>query len=536
MTFLIWALLKAWFSNRTEHILVVFQNNNELRGSGGFITQLLDIELGKRKVKLHFRHDHNELRGHTQVTPPKEVQEFLKLKHWFFRDSNLFGNFEKSAKRMIESYCDIYPKTQVFSVVAINYSLLEQFMKVIGPLKEGYIVFTAKNLFYQLSTLVSDVDFHNAEAGSNRKWILKALFKRIMKVLIIHVWKWPRCTALLKEAILTKDLQLFTADRHLQKQLIAKGLAIPFTAGSYSDALAIVENNYLGLKTNRYLRRTISRDVSFTFDKETKKLAGANVTLTIEVQHGGGYDYPISGTYQGVITVYLLKEVLQVQVMSDGKELDTGEEGEFITRPIHYQLAVGKKFLVTVHYQIPAANLRDDHYSFKYIKQPGVVHEHVHEILKFPESYSLETLTRDKSQEVSITDSSCFIDSINVKTDYQYEVKAIPNHNQPRIFYHEIVAPQIIDIRFNEEIHFTGDSKKHIKVTAKDSGEIYEIASCEYRNQGRWIYIHMKNLPETPEKFYKIELANLCNNAGVPLPASREITVVYRPKRFHKLG
>lgn len=536
MMFLIWVLLKSWLSSRPEHILVVFQNNNELRGGGGFITQLLDIELGRKKIKLHFRHDHNELRGHTQVIPPKEVQEFLKLKHWFFRDSNLFGDFEKSAQRMIESYSNIYTNTKVFGVVAINYGLLERFMRVVGPIKEGGIVFTAKNLFYQLSTLVSNVDFHNAEAGSNRKWILKALFKRIMKRLLIHVWKWPPCLVLLKEAIITKDLQLFTTDQHLQKKLIAKGFSIPFTAKGYSDALAIVENNYLGLKTNRYLRRTISREVFFVFDKENRKLAGADVTLTIEVQHGGGYDYPISGTYQGVMSICLLKSVLQVKVMSDDKELEAAEEGDFITRPIHYQLAVGKKFLVTIHYQIPAATLRDDNYSFKYLKQSGVVHEHVHEILKFPESYNLETPTIAKAQEVSITDSSCFIDSINVKTDYQYKIKAIPNHNQPRIFYHEIVAPQTIDIRFNEEIHFTGDSKKHIKVTAKDSGEIYEIASCEYRNQGKWIYIHMKNLPETPEKFYKIELANLCNNAGVPLPASREITVVYRPKRFHKTG
>ena len=536
MTFLIWVLLKAWFRNRAEHILVVFQNNNELRGGGGFITQLLDVELGKRKAKLHFRHDHNELRGHTQVTPPKEVQEFLKLKHWFFRDSNLFGNFEKSAKRMIESYCAIYPKTQVSGVVAINYSLLEQFMKVVGSIKEGTIVFTAKNLFYQLSTLVSDVDFHNAEEGSNRKWILKALFKKIMKTIIIHVWKWPRCIALLKKAIVTKDLQLFTTDQYLQNKFIVKGLVMPFTATGCSDALAVIENNYLGLKTNRYLRRTISREVSFAFDKENKKLAGADVTLTIEVQHGGGYDYPISGTYQGVMSTCLLKSTLQVKVMSDGKELEAAEEGDFITRPIHYQLAVGKKFLVTIHYQIPAANLRDDHYSFKYIKQSGVVHEHVHEILKFPESYNLETKTTDKAEEIAITDSSCFVDNVNVKKDYQYEVIATLNHNPPRIFYHEIVAPQIIDIRFNEVVTFSGDALQSIQVIAKDSGKIYVPQKYEFRNNGKWLYIYMKDLPELPEKFYQVKLAHLCNDAGIPLPESREITVVYRPKYFHKIN
>lgn len=534
MMFLIWLLLKTWLNNRTKHILVVFQNNNELRGGGGFITQLLDIEIGKREIKLHFRHDHNELQGHAQVPPPKEVQEFLKLKYWFFRDSNLFGNFQKSAQRMIDSYSAIYPNTKVFGVVAINYSLLEQFIRVIGPIKESGITFTAKNLFYQLSTLVSDVDFHNAEAGNNRKWILKALFKRIMKNLIIHVWKWPQYITILKEAIITKDLQLFTADTHLQNKLIAKGFSIPFTATGYSDALAVVENNYLGLKTNRYLRRTISREVTFAFDKEKKRLGEAHVILTIEVQHGGGYDYPISGTYQGVITVYLLKNVSEVKLITDGKELEGGEEGEFVTRPIHYQLAVGKKFLVTIHYHIPAENLPGDHYSFKYIKQSGVAHEHVHEILKFPESYNLETQTIDKPQDLEIRDSSGFMDSINLKTDYQYELAATLNHNPPRIFYHEIIAPQTIDIRFNEEVHFIGDIKECIQVIAKDSDQSYGVANCESRNQGKWLYIHMKNLPETSEKFYKVKFANLYNSAGVPLPESREITVVYRPKKFIK--
>lgn len=534
MMLLLWVLLKAWFGNRTEQILVVFQNNNELRGGGGFITQLLDVELGKRKAKLHFRHDHNEMRGNLRVTPPTEVKQFLKLNHWFFRDSNLFGNFEKSAKRMIESYTSIYPDKKVLGVIAINYVLLEKLMEVIGPIQVEGLRFTEKNLFYQLSTLVSNVDFHNAEAGSNRKWILKTLFKKIIKLLFMHVWKYPACLALYKEAIKTKDLQLYMTKSDLQKQLINKRLIIPFNASNCSDALAIVENNYLGLKTNRYLRRIISREVNFEFDKGQKQLGGAHVILTIEVQHGGGYDYPISGTYQGVTTIYLLKSVSGVKVTTDGKGLENSEEGEFIIMPIHYQLAVGKKFLITIDYHIPAGNLIDDHYSFKYIKQSGVVHEHVHEILKFPESYSLGTSGIDHTQALDITDSTCFVDSVNVKKDYQYEVIATLNHNPPRIFYHEIIAPQTIDIRFNEEVHFIGDNKRCVKVTDKDSGEVYKADRCEFRNQGKWLYIHMKDLPETPEKFYKVELANLYNSAGVTLPESREITVVYRPKRFYK--
>ncbi len=530
MIFLLWCLLKMWFSNKTQHLLVILQNNNELRGGGGFITQLLDIELGRRRIKLHFRHDHHDLRGNTKVVPPADIQKYLKLSHWFFRDSNIFGDFKKSAKRVIESYNSIYIDAKCAGVIAINYSLLEQIIRVTGAIQVYSIHFNARNLFYELSTLVSNVDFHNFEAGSNRKSILKSLFKKVIKNAVLKVWSWPKLLKVLRSAIRTKDMQIHFADSHLQQQLIDKNLYIPFSAKQSSDAFAIVENNYLGLKTNRYLRRIVSREVNFLFAKEHHSIAGADVNQVLEIQHGGGFDYPLSGTYQGVIMLYFLKSVTKLEVVVPGTEVEIGEEGEFTTRSFPYLLKVGNKLVVQMSYHIPADSLANGLYSFKYIKQSGVVHEHIHEVLNFPEHYHVVPQSSSGISSPDSMDSKCFLDTANLKNDYEYQVKAVLNHRPPRIFYHEIVAPQTIDIRFNEMVTFSSDALQNIQVIAKDSGEVYRPQSYEWRNEGKWLYIYMKDLPEIREKFYKVVLTNLENAVGVALPSSREITVVYRPK------
>ncbi len=534
MISLLWSFFRIWLGNKTQHLLLILQNNNELRGGGGFITQLLDIELGRRSIRLHFRHDHHELRGAVRVVPPKDIQKHLKLNHWFFRDSNIFGDFEKSAKRVIESYGSMYADAKCTGVIAINYSLLEQIIKVIGAIQINGINFNDKNLFYELSTIVSNVDFHNFEAGSSRKWVLKALFKKVIRNTVLKVWKWPKLIVALRSAIRTKDVQVYMEDQQLQQKLIYKKVVTPFSSENCSDAFAIVENNYLGLKTNRYLKRVVNREVHFEFDKQRKTLAGANVKVTLEVQHCGGFDYPISGTYQGVITLYFLKTVTKLGVMVSDTQVETGEEGEFVTKSFHYILKVGHKLNVEISYYIPAKNLASDHYSFKYIKQSGTVHEHMHEVLNFPEHYSVVTQTVHGVSAPVIMESKCFIDGANLQNDYTYEVRATLNHRPPRIFYHEIVAPQTIDIRFNEVVTFSSDALQNIQVIAKDSGKVYKPQSYEFRNEGKWLYIHMRNLPEIPEQFYQVVLTNLENDAGINLPSSREITVVYRPKLFRK--
>lgn len=528
MIFLLKLLLQKIFSSKKTHILITLQNNNELRGGGGFITQLLDLELGQRKAQLHFRHDHNELRGKILITPPPELQKHLKTKHWFFRDSNLFGDFEKSATRMITSYNTIYPERQVEGIIAINYSFLETLLKIIGPVTVDQITFTNKNLFYQLSTIVSNVDFHNAEAGSNRKWILKKLFKKIVKTLLFQFWKWPQLITNFKQAIHHKNIQLYWANKDTHNQLISRQLAIPFTMEGYTDGLAIIENNYLGLKTNRYLRRIISREVDFSFDENKQKLSDANIKVTLAVTHAGGLDYPISGTYQGVINIHLPAHATNSKVITPGIPVEEKEENGYQIKSFYYLLPVGEKFTITLSYTLTAEHFTDNNYSFKYSKQSGAINEHIHERINFPECYELNTT----APELELKESKCFHDKTNINSDYQYTIHARLNNNPPRIFYHEITAPNLIDIRFNEAIHFLSTSPTNIKVTDKASGQQYKVARYEFRNENKWLYIHMQDLPITEEKFYQVEFTNLANKALAPLPKSREITIVYRSKLF----
>jgi hypothetical protein len=238
--------VRNFLSSRKKHFLILLQNNNELRSTGGYITSVLDIEIGRLNAKKRTLNVNTDLYCHKKVDAPKPIKEMLydcKLDTWTFRDANYYPDFGKSAKKIIEFYNLTYPQNTVCGLMAVNYSFAESLVEAIGKIKMGDRIIDRYSLFDFLSSEVSDIDRHDIDALNKRKNALNVLARKIMLKTLFTPWKWYKTFRIISQAFKEKDLQLYDTNKNISD----------FIPKSDEDFLAVIENNYLGLKSNRYM-------------------------------------------------------------------------------------------------------------------------------------------------------------------------------------------------------------------------------------------------------------------------------------------
>ena len=94
---------KLFYPAMDKTYLVLFQNNMELRPTGGFIGSYALLNIGNGKMKGFSISDvytaDGQLKGH--VDPPDAIRKYLAQPHFFLRDSNYDPDFVVSSEKAI---------------------------------------------------------------------------------------------------------------------------------------------------------------------------------------------------------------------------------------------------------------------------------------------------------------------------------------------------------------------------------------------------------------------------------------------------
>ena len=163
--------------------LVLFQNNMELRPTGGFIGSFALVTFSKgRMVDINVMDVYSadgQLKGH--VEPPTPIKEYLNEANWYLRDSNWDPDFPTSADRA-EWFLDKEIEKKVDGVIAVDLELVKDIVDIKGSvyLHDFDKEITAENL-YEVTQYESEKDFF---PGSRRKaFFLTALSQEILNLL-----------------------------------------------------------------------------------------------------------------------------------------------------------------------------------------------------------------------------------------------------------------------------------------------------------------------------------------------------------------
>jgi hypothetical protein len=495
-------ILKLFFGWKKRRLLIILQNNNELRATGGFITKVIELKIGKLQIKKKFLDVFTDLAKNIRQDAPKAIKEMLNdnfYKGWTFRDANFDPDFNKSVKKLIEFY-----EKDVYALLAVNYSFIENLLGILGSVKVNDEKVTKENLFMFMSSNTADIDRHDLESIRARKNVIPALYKAIFKKTILSLHKWLAIYGLIKNSYKNKDLQLWE-----------KGKKNPsnFDFKNANDFTAIIESNFLGGKSNRYIKRTVFRNININKNE-------ANIDLSILWEHLGGFNHPLSTKYKSFVRIYLPKNA-EINIDADITREEDCQIVEF-----EMEILPGEKGAFNLSYKLPGNFLNNSEYNFTYIKQSGVQDEFLTESYALPLQYSFKN-----TANAVIHENTCSIKNA-VNQDINYDLPIYKTNYHPRLIQHDFIAHNKVRIKFNEPVEFKND-KINISISDKNSNKKFKISNTNFIGNNTILEIEIEGIPQEEEKFYIVELSNIQNKEGIPLKENpRKATVVYRSRYF----
>lgn len=251
-----------------KRYLLVFQNNTELRASGGFIGSfaLLDFSKGKLKnIEAPGGGSYDVKAGMlNKIIAPQPLQ--LVAPQWQFWDANWWADWSTSAKKLKWFYEKSDGPT-VDGVISFTPTVIEELLKIIGPidLTEQYgVIINADNFWLKTQELAE----RKANITNQPKKIISDLMDKIIVELPDRITK-DNLIPLLKIAdqlFSNKQILFYFVDPELQNKVVELGWDGGFKKTS-GDYLAVINTNIAGGKSDRKIKETINHQVEIMSDK-----------------------------------------------------------------------------------------------------------------------------------------------------------------------------------------------------------------------------------------------------------------------------
>lgn len=303
---------------KEKKYLILFQNNNELRPGGGFIGSFAVIsikngKLGEFKVQDVYDAD-GQLKGH--VEPPRALKKYLGASHWYLRDSNFSPDFPESAANAA-FFLTLETGQKVDGVIAVDTSVLEEMLKVTGPLRLGgsQKEVTDKNVVELTQSGVED-DFF--PGSTQKKDFLNELYATIRtKAFEAKGKSGVGLFGVLSAGISQKHILIAFSDAKLSLPFLLQGVSSTlqsYTAknNGVTDFFGINEANVGANKVNKYISRSFLYNVAIADSGEVETA----IIETIENTSGKGSKY--GGDYNVYVRLLLPEGVSPSELLIDG--------------------------------------------------------------------------------------------------------------------------------------------------------------------------------------------------------------------------
>ncbi|MCX6725731.1 MAG: DUF4012 domain-containing protein [Candidatus Shapirobacteria bacterium] len=373
---------------KKQTYLILFQNNSELRPTGGFIGSfgLLTLDEGQLvdfEIKDVYSAD-GQLKGH--VEPPEDLKKYLGEAGWYFRDSNWDPDFPSSALKAAW-FLEKETGRKVDGVIGVNLFLAQRILKSIGEIElPDYQEKINADNFFERAEYHSEINFF---PGSTQKQdflgsVARVLFEKIkqgdQKI-------WFGLAKNLLPSLKAKDLILWFYDD--KATLIAQELAWGgeiknvrcqvTNTKCLNDYLMVIEANVGINKANYFLKRSLSHQIKIEENGDIKE------TLRLDYQNTSPSEAFPAGRYKSYIRLYtpLNSKLISLKVTNN----QTGQVEEITDREIkqdhNYQVfgflievPIQEKRSVEIVYQLDEKwESEIGHYLFFLQKQPGIQDE-----------------------------------------------------------------------------------------------------------------------------------------------------------------
>jgi len=271
--------------------LILFQNDKELRPTGGFITAYAIFRVDKGLITPETSEDIYRLDDALTKkipAPPPIVKYLPNVASLNLRDSNLSPDYLASMTQFSELYNSTLGKKNIDGIISLDTQFVLSMLEVLGPIDAYGTKFTTEEveacacpqIIYELERFADEPVAY--EKGA-RKDIIGVLMKQMMdKAFNAPKSSWPNLLGTTISALRQKHLLLYFEDEELQQA--SEKLNFAGRLNEYDgDYIHINEANFAGAKSNLYIQEKVKQTVKKTKDGKLTK------TVTIE------YKYPRRG-------------------------------------------------------------------------------------------------------------------------------------------------------------------------------------------------------------------------------------------------
>ena len=268
-----------------KYYFVLFQNDGELRPTGGFMTAYGILKIDKGKVTPVLSEDIYSLdtAWGKKIAAPEVIKKYHKnVPYFYIRDMNLSPDFAESIKPVMDIYSNQIPgSTKVDGVIAVDTQLLASLLKVLGtigvPEWGNFSAETDKRcdcpqVVYRLEELA---DKPVSEVRTARKAVIGPL----MHSILANAFNSPKdkIGALFNvglTGIREKHVLSYMFDEKAQSAIEAfnMGGKVKDYDGDYQ---LLVDTNFAGAKSNLFIKQKIDEKIEVSSEGEVTK------TLTI---------------------------------------------------------------------------------------------------------------------------------------------------------------------------------------------------------------------------------------------------------------
>lgn len=361
--------------------LIIFQNDGELRPTGGFMSAFAIMKVEKGKVTAELSSDIYSLDNNFKKTikPPEPIAKYLNEQKWHLRNMNFSPDFKISMDTFKENYDSLSNSEKIDGIVVIDTVVLENMVKILGPLEvPGWGTFTVENdtrcnLPQIICELEHIIDRPLATIVGDRKAdIMGPMMKALMdKSLGGDTQQLSLMVPLMLNLLDQKHILVYFTDPNIETA--AEKFNIAGRIVDYDgDYLHINNANLGGAKSNFYIDELVEQEIEVAGDGSVQK------KLTLTYTHNEAMDncnleageLCLSGIQRDYFRVYVPKGSTLVEGLGSMVDIKTGEDLEKTFFEGFFELRPESKAKIILTYKIPYKPV-DGVYKMLIQKQAG---------------------------------------------------------------------------------------------------------------------------------------------------------------------
>ena len=284
-------------ANQDKRYLLVFQNNTELRATGGFIGSFAIIDLREGEIKnIEVPAGGSyDTEGGLQVLEASPEPLHLVNPLWHFWDANWWPDWPRSARKLMWFY-ERSDGSTVDGVISFTPTVMEKLLAITGPIdmREKYGLILDADNFWLETQAIAEEKLTPEQIAANEKHEPKKIIGDLLEKIIDEIPKnlnketLIRLLGMIEESLSEKQVLFYFTDQNIQAEISKRGWDGSIKNTSH-DYLSVINTNIAGGKSDKRMKEEIN------LVTEVMPNGAIINTLKIKRTHTGIKNEPFSG-------------------------------------------------------------------------------------------------------------------------------------------------------------------------------------------------------------------------------------------------